>query len=396
MHASRVLLPLLLLISLSIVFSNVHAQTTSISELSYPPGLPQDTLSPISVTATVSYRDAGPGYTLVVGILDMDRSPPSFVSGFAMGSPDACVNQPILSAWCVSKTSGSSGTEHLEFKIGGILGDSRTAGSWKLNMTAALYNANNTLVASSVSSVPFTISVSPSVLTVVVPAKAVVWVDGVKQQPGTIQIPVDAGAHNVTVPSIVEVDAGTRLRFDHWKDGPTQPNRTVTISLSRIFEAVYVTQYRLSIAGQTASTAGEGWYDSGYTATFSVAETDQMNGLLGLLGGRLRFQGWYENNKLLSDSPVDHLIMNQPHTLTVLWQADYTMPIIIVGLLALVVFVLAYVAMRRRTALTASEPSLPSRETTQVEPESRVGTKKPSRRTPRRRSRSSVRRRRSP
>lgn len=309
-----------------------------------------------------------------------------------MSSPDACLNQPILSAYCLTRTSGSSGLEHIEFKIGGILGDQLPEGNWNLNMTAALYNTNNTLVARSVSSVPFTISVSPIILTVIVPGKAVVWVDGVKQRPGSIEIPISAGQHNVTVPGIVDVDESTRLRFDHWTDSITQPNRTVSIDLSKSLEAVYVTQYRLTIAGQGTS-AGEGWYDSGYTATFSVAETEQMSGLLGLLGGRLTFQGWYETNELLTDSPVDHIIMNKPHTLTLHWQENYTMPIVIIGLLAGIGIVLGYLIMQRRIKAAARQLASPSQRVVRTERERRgvgMGASRRAKRSP-----SKVRRRRS-
>lgn len=275
MQASRAFILSLLVASLFFVLPGVLAQSTAISELSYPSGIAPDTLNPVSVTATVSYKDAGPGYSLIVGILDVDKSPSTPIQGIATSSPDVCVNQPILAAYCVARTSGSSGAEHLEFKIGGILDDQRVAGNWNLSVTAALYNANNTLIASSMSSVPFTVAVSPATLTIIVPAKAVVWVDGVKQQPGTIHIPVSGGPHNITVPAIVAVDAATRLRFDHWADSMTQPNRTVTINLSSSLEAVYVTQYRLSFSGQTQSALGEGWYDSGSLATFSVWRLDR-------------------------------------------------------------------------------------------------------------------------
>jgi hypothetical protein len=351
----------LITVSLAVALPTIHAQSTSISELSYPPGMAGDSFDPVTVTATVTYRDADPGYTLLVGILDMDRPSADFVPGIATGSPGGCLNQPVLLAWCVSRTQGSSGVEHLEFRIGGILGGNAGVESWNLNMTAALYDANNTLVHGSVSSVPFRIALSPMTLEVLVPAGAVVWVDGVKQQAGPVQLPIGAGTHNVTVPEIVQVDEGTRLRFDHWKDGPTQPNRIITVNLSESIEAVYVSQYLLTITGQTPSTQGGGWYDQGYVATYSTADTEQMSSLLGLLGGKLTFQGWYENNNLLSDSSIDNIIMNNPHTLTLVTQADYTMPIAILGGLAGSLVVAAYLIFRRKSAATSEKESRATR-----------------------------------
>jgi len=285
----------------------------------------------------------------------MNASPTSVVPGIAQSSPDTCVNQPVLSALCISRPTGTSGAESLEFRIGGILGGNFAVDSWNLNMTAALYDADGRFVAGSASSMPFRITVSPMTLYVIVPANAAARVDGVQQQEGPVQVHVRAGTHTITVPSIVDLDQGTRLRFDHWKDGLTEPNRTVTVDLSVTVEAIYVTQYRLTIIGQAPSTMGEGWYDTGYVATFSTAETEQMTGFLGFLGGRQTFQGWYENNTLVSNSTVDNLIMNAPHTLTLVSQVDYTMPAIILGIVVAVGLVLVYVVVRQRSAGSAQE-----------------------------------------
>lgn len=370
MSRSRALILVLIALSLAFHLLPVRAQSTSISDLSYPLATAQDSLDPITITATVIYTDAGPGYTLAVGILDMNASPRIVVPGIATSSPDACVNQPVLSAMCISKPTGSSGAERVEFRIGGILGGNFAVEDWNLNMTAALYDANNRLVASSASSVPFRISVSPMTLSVIVPTKAAVWVDGVQQQEGPVQVHVRAGTHNVTVPSIVDLDQGTRLRFDRWRDGLIEPNRTVTMDLSSTIEAIYVTQYRLTIVGQAASTMGEGWYDTGYVATFSTAETEQMSGFLGVLGGRQTFQGWYENDTLVSNSTVGNIIMNGPHTIRLVSQGDYTMPTVIVVVSLAVAFASGYVAVRRRSARLMAEgtrifnPTTESQETT--------------------------------
>jgi hypothetical protein len=337
-----------MLLSLTVPLIPVHAQSTSITDLSHPPATAQDSLDPITITATITYNDAGPGYTLAVGIVDMDASPPSVVPGVATSSPDGCVNQPVLSALCFSKPTGTSGMERVEFRIGGILGGNFAVDNWNLNMTAVLYDSDSRLVANSASSVSFRIGVSPMTLYVIMPPKAAAWVDGVQQQEGPVQVHVRAGTHNVTVPSIVDIDQGTRLRFDHWKDGLTEPSRTVTMDLSATVEAIYVAQYKLTIVGHAASTMGEGWYDAGYVATFSTAETEQMSGFLGVLGGRQTFQGWYENNTLVSNSTVDILIMNGPHTLTLVSQGDYTMPIIILGTIIAIFLVLSVVMLRRR------------------------------------------------
>jgi hypothetical protein len=360
LRISRIAVLLLLFAALAWTFPDVHAQTTSITELHHPLGALAGSMDPISVTATVSYRDAGPSYVLVVGILDMGLIPSRITPGLVTSSPDQCANQAILAAFCAVKTTGSSGVEHLEFKIGGILGDRRAEGNWNLNMTAALATSNNTLVQNSTSSILFTVTIASMILTVRVPATVAVSVDGVKQVPGSVQIPVAAGPHNITVPVIAQVDNTTRLRFDSWADGFSEPNRTVNLNLSRSFEAVYATQYRLSIAGQAASATGQRWYDAGSIATFSVSDTEPMSGILGLLGGKLRFQGWYEGNKFLTDEPIDMIVMDKPHTLTVRWQADYTMPFAVIATIAIVLS-LAYFVVRRRTGTPSAKSQMSSR-----------------------------------
>lgn len=345
-----------LLLAILTTLPSVHAQTTGIADLHYPFGVVAGSPDPISVTATVSYRNAEPSYLLVVGIVDMGGTPQLVVPGIATSSPDQCAFQPTLAAFCIITPHNSSGPEHVEFKIGGVLGHRLPEGNWRLNMTAALLTSNRTIVENSASSALFTITVSSMFLAVKVPAAITVTVDGLQQSPGPIQLPISAGSHILSVPSIAQVDSTTRLRFDGWADGFAVSNRTVTIEMSRSYEAVYVTQYRLAIAGQAVSATGQGWYDAGSIATFSVAETEPMGSILGLLGGKLRFQGWYEGNQLLADSSTSMIIMDKPHTLTVNWQADYTIPLIISGVV-LIALGLSYFTIRHRDSTRRGRPA---------------------------------------
>ena len=346
----RIIFLCLLFISLTSLPS-VRAQTTSITELHYPTSTAATDLNPISVTATISYRDARPGYMLVVGILNVG-APPKIVPGITTSSPDQCANPSVLAAECTIQTNNSQGVEHLEFKIGGILGNSPGLGNWILNITAALTTSNNTLVQSSVSSISFSITVSPMILTVQVPAGVAASIDGVKQPPGPVQVPISAGSHNMTVPVTVEFNNETRLEFSRWSDGFAVPNRTVKISASTTYEAIYVKQYQLRINGYANSALGQGWYDAGSNATVSVADTEPMSGILGLLGGKLRFQAWYEENKFLTNSSVGMIVMDRPHTLTVLWQADYTTPLTYLGVI-MFVLILSYFIIHRQSRANA-------------------------------------------
>ena len=274
------------------------------------------------------------------------------VPGITTSYPDQCANPSVLAALCTIQTNNSQGVEHLEFKIGGILGNSPGSGNWNLNITAALTTSNNILIQNSGSSISFRIAVSPMLLTIQVPAGVAASIDGVKQAPGPAQVPISSGSHNMTVPATVEFNNESRLEFSRWSDGVAFPNRTIKISTSATYQAIYMKQYQLRIDDQANSALGQGWYDAGASATISVANTEPMNGILGLLGGKLRFQGWYEENKLLTNATNGMVVMDRPHNLTVLWQANYTTPLTYVAV-TIVVLILAYFIINRQSRANA-------------------------------------------
>jgi hypothetical protein len=336
----------LLATSFILVFPSVNAaQTTRIYELVHPIHAVAGSLDPIHVSATIFYNGSAPGNSLLVGILDADKTPQTVVAGIITRSSRPCANPP-LAAVCRMNISAGSGAEQLEFQIGGILGDKHGIGRWNLNITAVLLDSANKLIPNSASSILFTIQLTPAIFTVIVPAAVTVYVDGVKQPPGPAQVPVVLGEHNVTLPTIAQVDATTRVRFDHWADGSTEANRTLFIANDTSFEIAYVTQHLLTITGPQLTSTGAGWYDENTTAAFSVAPVEPMSGHLGVLGGKLKFQGWYENGKLLTDQTSGTIIMNQPHTITAVWQTDYSLPaLILLGIL--IVVALVYLFVRR-------------------------------------------------
>ncbi len=153
-----------------------------------------------------------------------------------------------------------------------------------------------------------------------VPSQVQVTIDGASQKPGMVQMTTSIGLHNVSVPSFVQLDAGTRLRFIYWRDGSqvvTDPNIIIDLRSNERAEAIYVTQYQLNLIS-TFSASGGRWYDAGSTAYFSTVTSPQV--LLGEEIGFSTFNGWYENSFLLSSSTNASLIMNGPHTLVADWQ----------------------------------------------------------------------------
>jgi len=330
------------------LYPNVQAaQTTEIYQIVHPPGGIAGSQDPIPVAATVYYNDTTPGYQLVVGILDAGVTPQSIVPGIVTTSTDLCLNQGELGAVCVIKIPVASGVEHIEFQIGGIFGGEHGPGMWQLNITSAILDGQANLIPHSTSSTIFSIDLTPVTLNIVVPGSVAVSVDGVKQAPGPAAVGVALGQHNITVPALVQVGPTTRLRFDHWSDGSVETIHTVVVTGNVSVEAVYVTQNLLTIVGTGENAIGAGWYDADTIATFSANQYEPITGLLGAMGAKMTFQGWYENEQLITNSPNGTISMDKPHTLTGVWQADFTVPgEIMLGILAAIV--IAYLAVRRR------------------------------------------------
>jgi len=333
--------------SLVLAFPNVYAQSTRIYELVQPIHVVAGGQSPIEVTAIVYYNNTTPGNYLYTGIIDQDTTPHEITPGIVTSSPDSCLNQPVLAALCVIGIKTATSAEHLNFKIGGILGGKHGPGTWDLNMTTALFDPAHNLIPKTTSTVLFGIQLTPLALKVTVPASVAISVDGVQEPPGPAVVGVTLGKHNISVPALVQVGPTTRLMFDHWPDGSTDTNRTVFIISDTNITIAYVTQNLLTLAGPQAISTGAGWYNEAETATFSVAQTEPIPGLLGSLGGKMKFQGWDENGQLLTSSTTGTISMNRPHTLTAVWQADYSEPLLILtGIL--IIFALAYLMVRRR------------------------------------------------
>lgn len=356
-------LGLWLLILLCISFTSVHAQTTSFTQLLFPSSALAGNLEPVPVSVAIQYNDVKLGYWLLVGIVDPQLNN-TIVAGSAAGSPSSCINQPTGQALCQAKLLSTSGVENLQFKIGGIFANTQhVPGTWNLQMTAELLDSSSTFL--SRSSVPFAIYLTPVSLVIDVPKTATIWVDGTAATGGNI--PVAVGRHSISIPMFVAINDTARLRFDSWSDGPTQPNRTVFVSSDMELKAVYHIQYRLSINSNTAeaNASGAGWYDSGSFASFSVTETQlPTGGILDLLGAKVTFQGWFESGNLITTSLSGTIDMSRPHTITVQWVTDYTIPIIL--------FAVA-IALGLGTYLLIKRPTRKTRKTTSSR---RVGVKR--------------------
>ena len=314
-------------------FTRVKAESTSIADVSYPAHAKFDlehrtTDPPLLVKATVSFYGSKSGYFLSVGIFDLDSG--GSVKGGGSASPSRC-NLVNEYAMCLMELKSSSGVEHVEFNIAGF------KQTMSLAIVAVLINATGTLIYESESDYEFAIILTSSlILSIMVPSVVSVSVDGVPQPVGNVQLNLIPGVHRITVPDIAQLSNETRLKFEQWSDGLNQTNRTITLGKQTMLAATYATQYLIVNTNSQGNATESGWYNEGSTATFSVSSaTMPMRGILGLMGGKWNFQGWYENGGFLTASIKIQVIVHQSRSLTARWEPDYTLPALIFSAVAL-------------------------------------------------------------
>jgi len=89
--------------------------------------------------------------------------------------------------------------------------------------------------------------------------------------------------------------------------------------------ATYDTYYLLTVTSTQGEVDGGGWYKAGTAADWSVEPAEvSMSGILGFFRGKLK-----------PANATGTEVMNAPRTITVTWNPDYTMPAILISLLAL-------------------------------------------------------------
>lgn len=335
----------------------VRAQTTNIINVSYPKHATFDLESrttdpPLLLEATVTYADAKPGYFLALGVFDLDSG--DVVGGSGSASNGAC---DAGYARCLIDIKSSTGNEFVQFLLAGY------KPTMSMAIIAVLYNETKNLIYHSESDYEFTITMTATLgLSVIVPGSVPVTVDGIEQPKGNVRLNLVPGAHTISVPEIVQLDNVTRLKFQHWSDAINQTSRSVSMTYRTLLTAVYVNQYWLDAASTHGNSTGSGWYDEGYSATFAVQSTTlPMENMLGLLGGKWVFEGWYDGGELLTGSSAGNIVMLGPHSLIARWAPDYTLPLVSFAAVAIAVLAMVRVVKRRGSAQATRETPRRSR-----------------------------------
>jgi len=169
--------------------------------------------------------------------------------------------------------------------------------------------------------------------------------------------------HELQVNATLQIAPGVRYVFMQWSDGYNDTSRTVTVSQAVNYTATFKTQYELKVVSDFGNPAGEGWYDSGSSATLSVTSPVPTNDFMGALGGKYVFDHW--SGDATDITPTASVTMDKPRTATAEWRTDYTMPYNIIGaILATIAIVAALLTRRRRekarTAAAMTYPAQPA------------------------------------
>ncbi len=136
---------------------------------------------------------------------------------------------------------------------------------------------------------------------------------------------VDAGSKftlAATSPSAV-VEKRSRLIFTGWSGTTSDTSQTITLTITAPtqLKANWMTQYYLAVVTPYSEGIGEGWYDAGSAATYSLKETKVPAGNLGWVGVQNVFAYWSGDSS--STLPSGSLTMDSPKVISAVWTTDY-------------------------------------------------------------------------
>ena len=305
--------------------SGVSAQSaanTAITKLVYPSD--NVTATSANVTFDLTYSGLTSADGMIAAIINSATN--DIAEGMASSTPDQCLSlastQYSDKAACLWRLGSSSGTEHLTFSL--QFPETHIQG-YDFQAVATIVTHGGSLLG--VSQQDFSIMGGTTFqLTVNTAYPVSITIDGASNQSSPVE--VTPGIHVVSVPALIQLNNSSRLRFNHWEDGSTEPNRTLDIESDTTIAATFVPQYLLTLDSEAVNATGAGWYDEGSSAEFAVPSSIPMPGLLGDLGGKFDFKGWYEDGYRVTAGTVGSVNMSESRTLVAQWTGDYGVPVI--------------------------------------------------------------------
>ncbi len=149
---------------------------------------------------------------------------------------------------------------------------------------------------------------------------------------------------NINAPQEISRDAESQYRFAYWLtprgDKINSQVLNTAVASSGNFVATYELYYKVNIESQFGSVQGGGWLKSGSSGKWSISPSEvAMPGILGFFGGKYK--------ALLTSGTA---VADEPRTVTVQWDPDYSTPAVTIPLLVLAIAgaVYGFYALSRR------------------------------------------------
>lgn len=139
---------------------------------------------------------------------------------------------------------------------------------------------------------------------------------------GQLQVSVPNGTVTVQLQPAVNTSIGVRQLFGGWSDGNLTNPRQIVVTSNTVLQAVYATQYLLSINQNGGTTTPSGWYFPGTAVQVNAANPSNVTAN----ASRLIFTGW--NGDFNSTSTSVTVNISKPITLTAGWTKQYYVTII--------------------------------------------------------------------
>jgi hypothetical protein len=133
---------------------------------------------------------------------------------------------------------------------------------------------------------------------------------------------VASGPVTVQIQSLINASLGVRQTFTGWSDGNSSNPRELTVTSNVTIQAIYATQYLLSINPNGGTTTPSGWYEPNANVTVSADNPSNVTAN----ASRNVFSSW--SGDLSSNSTTITITMNKPVTLQANWIKQYYVTIV--------------------------------------------------------------------
>ena len=189
------------------------------------------------------------------------------------------------------------------------------------------HTINNTNTVNTVAT--FTLSTGPT-LTINVPLNVSslgnmwVMINGAKYNitSNQFQTSVPNGTITVMIQPAVNTSQGVRQSFTSWSDGNTSNPRQINVTSGAVLQALYSTQYLLSVNSNGGTTTPSGWYKPNSTITVTASNPSNVTANT----SRFLFDSW--SGDMTSNSTSLTITMSKPVNLQANWIKQYYVTII--------------------------------------------------------------------